>query len=147
MNYRSRKPSLFSLSNSKLILFIGILVTAFMSVNLIKAINENKSIQNRIDKLQSDLQAEEQKQAQLEAARDYTQTDLFVEEEARNRLNLKKEGEIVVSLPPERIPVLEEVVAQQQAIEEFEKQPNPQKWFQYFFGEILAAETPAAITP
>lgn len=145
MNYRSRENKSF-LSSSKSLLILGMVITAFMSVNLIKAINDNQRIQDRIERLKALQTTQEEEKAQLEAERDYTQTSLFIEEEARNRLNLKKDGEIVVSLPPERVPVLDQLTAEQQAQAEFEQLPNPRKWWHYFFHEGTAAELPTEET-
>jgi len=145
MNYRSREKTSF-LSSSKSLLILGMVITAFMSVNLVKAINDNQRIQDRIERLKALQTTQEEEKARLESERDYTQTALFIEEEARNRLNLKKDGEIVVSLPPERIPVLDQLNAEQQAQAEFQQLPNPSKWWHYFFHEGTAAELPAEQT-
>ncbi len=129
----SRKSSIFSLSNSKAFLIIGVLITFFMSVNLVKAIQENRQVQQGIDKLQLQLSDLNKQNQNLNTTLDYTKTDLFVEEEARNRLNLKKTDEIVVSLPPDKVAIREQSSAEYKAIQDRSQQPNPRKWFDYFF--------------
>ncbi len=54
-----------------------------------------------------------------------TQTDAFVEKEARNKLNLQKEGEVVVIIP--KTPV-EEVPPEDPL-----PQPNWQKWWKLVY--------------
>ena len=128
-----------SVSNSKIILGIGIFITVFMSVNLVKAIGENRKIQERINRLQSNVNILAEENQTLQDTFEYVQTDIFVEQEARNKLNYKKDGETVVSLPPEKVEVREVVEAEYQAALERQQKSNPQKWFDYFFATADAS--------
>jgi len=56
----------------------------------------------------------------------YLNTPEYTEREARERLNLKKEGEIVVAIPNQ----LEELNNENS---EPSEPSNPSKWFDYFF--------------
>ncbi|HNT30476.1 MAG TPA: septum formation initiator family protein [bacterium] len=140
MDYRTRSNGFFSVSNSKLLLIIGTFITIFMSVNLIKAVDENRDVQDRINKLQNDLTVLDEQNKTLSQTFEYVQTDLFTEEEARNKLNYKKEGETVVSLPPEKADVREEIQAEYEQLQALNNRPNAQKWWDYFFAPAQAAE-------
>lgn len=131
MPHRARQSSL-SLTNSKTIFLIGVVVSAFMAFNLVNAIRENGRIQTRIDKLQDDLRTVSTDSEALSHTLDYTATDLFIEEEARNLLNYKKDGEIVVSLPPEKVDVRDQIIEAEVAIAERKNQPNALKWLRFF---------------
>ncbi len=59
----------------------------------------------------------------------YFQSDSYREKMIRAKLNLKKEGESVVVIPPD--PETEEVEVEE---EEMAEKTNPEKWLSYFFG-------------
>ena len=131
--YRSRRSRGFiSLSQSKILVIVGSVISVFMAINLVKAYTENKAIQDRINTLElnRDLVVAENKQ--LEETLTYVQSSYYVEKQARDQLNMKRPGEEVVSLPPERV-VPEDDVPTAEDIARIEQSSNPQKWFDFFF--------------
>ncbi|OIP98748.1 hypothetical protein AUK40_01235 [Candidatus Wirthbacteria bacterium CG2_30_54_11] len=130
-----------SLSNSKILLVMGTVITVFMSINLVKAISENRKVQDRINKLQSDLTALDDQNRSLSDTFEFVQTDLFIEQECRDKLNCKKPGETVVSLPPEKVAVNDQLLSEQEALIKRQQQSNISKWWDYFFAPSSAAES------
>jgi len=141
MDYRGRGNGFLSLSNSKILLVMGTVITVFMSINLIKAISENRKVQDRINKLQNDLTALDEQNRSLTDTFDFVQTDLFIEQECRDKLNCKKAGETVVSLPPEKVTVNEDLKTQQESLIKKQQQSNMQKWWSYFFAPTASADS------
>lgn len=79
---------------------------------------------------QARLQVEEleKRNLELKELKDYYQSEEFVEEQARNKLNLAREGETVVILPPN----VSELLGQQET-KEPEEIPGWQQWWNLFF--------------
>jgi len=59
----------------------------------------------------------------------YVESEEFVEKEARDRLNLGKEGEVIIVLPKE---LVEKEVEKEEKKEDL---PNWKKWVEVFFGD------------
>jgi len=78
------------------IIIVGIGLIISLSKNLyrlLEAGDQVKLAQQRLEELKTESK-------KLEQERDYFQSEEFVEQEARNRLNMAKPGEKVVILPP-----------------------------------------------
>ena len=82
--------------------------------------NEIKSLEQKAEQIRKDNQ-------ELSQLINYLNTDEYKEKAAREKLNLKKEGEQVVALPKDS-----EFELSQQS--NSEPVTNRQKWFDYFFG-------------
>lgn len=107
-----------------LIVGFGILMIIGFSrdiLRLLKADDRIDEAKERLAVLQSDNQDLKQKE-------EYFQSEEFVEQEARNRLNMSREGETVVLLPPN----LSELV-QGEIAEPPPELPNWKKWWELFF--------------
>ena len=70
----------------------------------------------------------EEKKKELSEKYQYYQTPEFIEEEARNKLNMAKPGETIVILPPN----LEELLSRSKTQAE-PLIPNWKKWWNLFF--------------
>jgi cell division protein FtsB len=86
--------------------------------------HKRAKIQKEIDALIAQQQELEQKNKDLATSLDLLNTKDYKEKIAREQLNLKKDGEIVVNFSQATQPEQ----SQSQASES-----NPQKWWQYFF--------------
>lgn len=73
------------------------------------------------------VQLEEEKQL-LSEKKKYYQSEEFIEEEARNKLNMARLGETIIILPPN----LEQVLGQNK-VERTPPLPNWQRWWKLFF--------------
>jgi cell division protein FtsB len=130
--YRRRSGGFISISQSKVLVIVGAVISVFMTINLVKAYTENKEIQDRIHALEVNREVVDAENKQLEQTLDYVNTSYYVEKQARDQLNMKRPGEEVVSLPPERAVPAEEVPTQED-IAKIEQRSNPGKWFDFFF--------------
>lgn len=106
------------------ILIIGICLIVKLTGDirhLLKASEQVKLTGQRV------LELEEEKKRLLEK-KEYYQSEEFIEEEARNKLNMAKPGETIVILPPN----VGELVGRSQK-ETFTPLPNWKKWWNLFF--------------
>lgn len=120
------------------LLLLGLLV--LLSFPLSKNWRQKRSIEREIAGLESQVKEMEGKNSNLKNVLDYMQSDQFVEEQARTKLNYKKPGESVVVIEgrpgetpetttsPFSIPTEPEKVTASQAT------VNINKWLDYFFG-------------
>ncbi len=90
---------------------------------------QKQEVDREISKLQAETDAIEKNNRQLSELIQYLGTAEYAEKEAREKLNLKKEGEHVVVLPKDSS---ENMVATNTV----DNESNPKKWFNYFFGEV-----------
>lgn len=90
-------------------------------LRLLKAGERIKQAENRLEKTK-----EENKQ--LLEKKDYYASEEFIEEIARNKLNMARPGETIVVLPPN----LAEVVGRKEK-ETLSELPNWRKWWNLFF--------------
>ena len=106
-----------------LIIIIGIVLIVSLSrsiLKMFKARDELRLVEQKIEELQKEA-------ASLTVKKEFYQSEDFIEQEARNKLNMVKEGETVVVLPSN----LEEI------FREREKQPqtslpNWRQWLNLF---------------
>jgi len=96
------------------------------------------SIEQEVSRLEAEIGKLENNKSELSALLSYVKTDAFVEQEAREKLNLAGEGESLVLMPeadninasssPEQVAL---------AVNDSEEPPvqstNLERWWQYFF--------------
>ena len=90
-------------------------------LRLLKASDQIRLAEQRVQQLETG-------QRQLLEKKEYFQSEEFVEEEARNKLNMAKPGETIVVLPPSS--GAEEDKSKSKSQIEI---PNWKKWWQLFF--------------
>lgn len=126
--------------SSKLILGGTIILLIFISVALGKAVYKRYQIQKEIALIQAEIQKAEGKNKELARLLEYLDTSSFQEKMARQKLNLKREGENVVVIPVKKKG--EEVILGENnqnnnneplAETKTNKFENPKKWWYYFF--------------
>ena len=87
------------------IVFLSILFVAiigFLIISNLRVSKKRESFISQIEALKKEIQALEEKKEKLQAGIQESQSESFLEKEARERLNLKKPGEEVAAvLPPE----------------------------------------------
>ena len=113
----------------KLIYLILAVITIVIAYSLIRqitsALKSNENLQQVVDDLHKmEIQNEELKKrlGQIELPQ-------FIEKEARNKLGLVKEGEVLVIIPNEKI---EDILGKDKIKQEI-KFPNPLGWLKVFF--------------
>lgn len=109
------------LSTIALVLAFG--AVAFVTVELYM---QKRQVDSEISRLENQSNTLKKGNQQLSELIKYLDTEEYKEREAREKLNLKRPGEQVVVLP-------EDSSSGQVASIQTDNQPNPQKWFTYFF--------------
>jgi cell division protein FtsB len=107
-------------------LFITIVVTLLLIINgLIYSIWDIWQNKDVVLQAQKTLDLEKQENQRLKAALSYSQTQEFIEKEARNKLFMVKEGEQKVLIPKDS-DNSRELLSE-------DKDPNWKKWWNLFF--------------
>jgi cell division protein FtsB len=108
----------------------GILAIALIAILFVTArlLTQKIRIDKQIKQLQARADAIRGQNQELSDLITYLNTDQYKEKAAREQLNLKKDGEVVVALPGND----SEQVASAQTTQ-VEQISNPKKWYNYFF--------------
>lgn len=115
--------------NRKLIIVgVGIAVLAVL-YSLGRQISDAMLAGNRLDQAASELSQLQKKNNELQGRLKEVQTIGFIEKEARDKLNLSRNGETVVVIPDSEI---SRVLGLSSKVEEI-KLPNWQGWLKLFF--------------
>lgn len=121
--------------NSKPFLFLILVVLVWVVISVVKVSHKRYLLRQEVLKLQQELSQIENKNIEFSEYIQYLQSDSFIEKEARDKLNLRKEGEEVIIIPGIEN---QEVSGTSQFV--VENQPDPQKeksfwwkWWEYFF--------------
>lgn len=93
------KLSLKLILTSKPVLFLEMVILLFFAFSVAKEIMKKRAIEREIGRLEADIGRLQNDKDKLSALFSYAQTDAFVEQEAREKLNLAKEGENLLLLP------------------------------------------------
>lgn len=100
---------------------IGLIVNLSKDIlKLLKSSDEMRLAEKKIEELQKESEILAQK-------KEYFQSDFFVEEEARDKLNMAKVGETVVILPPN----LKEILGVEKS-QPVKSLPNWRQWLNLF---------------
>ena len=132
---RRKKQSLTKrIFSFKLFLVISIAAIVFLGVSLGKEFYRGYQIQREIESLKKDIESFRKSNYELSKLIEYYKTDEYKEVQARERLNLKKDGEKIIVIKPiledqEKEEVKKDVGAEK------ENAPNYKKWWNYFFGK------------
>ena len=105
-----------------LILGVGLLVIWWLGKDLVKLIDQNQ----RLEDLEKRYGEAKKENEYLLAELNWVGSDEFIEEEARNKLGLGKEGEVFLVLPESRIK------NQESRIKNQEKEENWRAWLKLF---------------
>ena len=124
---------------------IVLTISLFLIVDLARRAAANYRVQREAYRLNQEVEAMRDYQAQLLSRRTYVASDLYVEEVARNELKWAKPSETVVVV----MPTPEAAVAPNQAPQAGEApavspQTPRQAWQQLLFGERMPSPDPAA---
>ena len=89
----------------------------------------------RLDALKNEVSELEETKVALERELDFKSTDSFIEEEARNKLNLIKPGEEVFVMPVDKSSqtVTSQVLSATTEVDSAGTQSNFKKWVELFF--------------
>lgn len=112
----------------KKILFIIVLIFSFFIIkNFIFSIYDLWQKRGLVEQAQKELEREKQKNQEFKNMLFKTQTSQFIEEQARDKLLMVKEGE-------QKVIISKELIASQAALTKTKvEEPNWQKWWKLFF--------------
>lgn len=131
---------LYSLKIRLLVLALLALVS-FAGYHFLRAKHKQLEINEEVAELQEQIDDFESKNKNLEQLAQYLQTDDFKEKEAKQKLNLVKEGEKVVIVKKSEIEKTIEEAEETKPEVEIDR-PNYYYWWYYFFG--IKPETTSA---
>ena len=117
---------------------VGAVILLIISVGFIKSSFDVLKSKERLDEINSELSSLNEEKDRIEKEIEYKQTDEYVEEKARNELNLIKPGEkvyVVVEEGSESVVLSETDERKQDEKEELDekKQNNWYLWYRLFF--------------
>jgi cell division protein FtsL len=84
---------------SKIVLLFLLIATVFSCVRLISEVYRRQNISSEINKLRTQVEALQKDKTDLSALIAYLNTDTYLEDQARTKLGLLKEGESEVIIP------------------------------------------------
>lgn len=120
--------NLLQLSTKKVIIILFIIAT----ISIVRSIYGLLGKDNAVREAEKNVEELRQEQAQLIELQKTVNSPEFIEKEARNRLGLVKEGEVVVILPP--ADVLRSIAPPEQGMENYpEEDPVWRRWSKMFF--------------
>lgn len=125
--------------SSKLILVSTLILLILISIGLGKAVYKRHQIQKEIAVIREEIEKAEGKNKELAQFIEYLKTSAFQEKMARQKLNLKREGENVIVVPIKKED--EEAIIVKKGEDEEEtsdvslssKLENPKKWWYFLF--------------
>lgn len=126
---------------SKPILFLELAILAYFAFNVGKEMYKKHSIAEEVSRLEAEIGKLEGNKSELSALLSYVKTDTFVEQEAREKLNLAGEGESLVLMPdadaaqgePPKALAQAETATEPSAEALPQTTTNLERWWQYFF--------------
>jgi cell division protein FtsB len=91
-----------------LFVLLAVALGAFLIISNLRIGKKRGELTSQIDALKKEIQILEEKKEQLQAGVSQTQSESFLEQEARERLGLQKPGEEVVAIKKVESEVVEE---------------------------------------
>jgi len=113
-------------------IFFIFLIPIFLAllVGIFQQFYHRYQVKKDLDKLDTEIANFNKQKEDLNNLLDYYKNKSYLENEARVRLNLKKEGEEVVIILPTATSTESEKISSQRDIENM---PNYKQWWYYFF--------------
>jgi cell division protein FtsB len=111
-----------------------IFLLIFSGYHFFKAKKKNDNINQEIAELQEQIDEFEKKNSSLREFSEYLETDDFKEKEAKENLDLVKDGEKVVIVKKATVKKVIEEKTDDKKPEVEIKKPNYYYWWHYFFG-------------
>ena len=125
-----REQSFWSrLFNSRIFLSVMVLLIIFIGYSIFKEKKVQTVVRQDIRSLEAEIASLENKSLELAELIKYLRSDEYVEQEAREKLGMQKEGEKVVIVPES-----EEFLAKVAGEQDIGDLENWRMWVEYFFG-------------
>jgi cell division protein FtsB len=145
---KKNKASKFWIRFFLIVVLLAFIITGY---SIFQEVYQRYQLNKEYAALQAEIQKYEQKNQKQKGLNKYFETSLFSEKEAREKLNVKREGENVVYLKPVKeeendleendletsqepgLPNEENSDNLNQEEQAAQNLPNPKKWWNYFF--------------
>lgn len=111
---------------------LELFIVVFFGMHVGKEIFKRKAVEQEVVRLEAEISKLENKSDDLSKLLEYAKTDSFVEIQAREKLNLAKQGESVVVIP-EVDAVSGEVDKELAGNSKVLGESNIKLWWEYFF--------------
>jgi cell division protein FtsB len=119
---------------SKFKYLLGSILFIFLSVSFVKSSFDVLKSKDRLDEVNVEVQELEEEKSEIEKDIEYRRSDEYVEEKARNELNLIKPGEKVYVVMGGDDPS-EGVLSETDVAEEPDDKSNWYSWYKLFFDD------------
>ncbi|HRY52377.1 MAG TPA: septum formation initiator family protein [Candidatus Portnoybacteria bacterium] len=124
--------------SSRVVLFLLLLAFVWLSLVLAKAFYKKRQMDQEISSLKTEIEKMDKKGQELNQLLSYFNSQSYLEKEAKDKLNLKKEGESVVmvqGVSSEELAASENVgnLSIEAAVSEQVEDNNLVKWWKFFF--------------
>lgn len=114
----------------KTIWVLIVFIIVVLGLKTFKDVTKLLAAFEKIQEVKQEILRLEKENKEMISKKDYFLSEQFIEEEARNKLNMAKPGEIIVILPPD---FQKELEHKKENFLENSSLPNWKKWWQLFF--------------
>ena len=121
---RKKKKSFQEIFLSVLFVFFTLAIIGLLTVSNLKIRERRKELLSQIETLEKEIQNVEKKNQELKAGISESQTEDYLEKEAREKLGLKKPGEEVVAI--------KKIQSEEKQKEQKEEKSLWQKFLEFF---------------
>lgn len=121
---------------SRIFLFALLLVFVWFGIKAVKMISQKQELEREIDNLKGEIEKLDKSSREFSQLMEYLKDPNYLEKEAKEKLNLKKEGENVVLVPEAGALEIAAGLSKDQANGEpisVKPESNPMKWWKFFF--------------
>ncbi len=126
--FERRKKNIFpDLIFSKFFLVFCLFILIIILVGVVNGTVKNYKVNSEVAGLQTEIARLEKQNQDFGQLVKYLNSDIFIEQEAKLKLGLKKEGENLVVIPDQALPTQTDTQKDVQVLS------NPAKWWAYFF--------------
>ncbi|HBO16819.1 MAG: Cell division protein FtsL [Candidatus Moranbacteria bacterium GW2011_GWE2_35_2-] len=123
-------------------IFVGVLaLIVLLFIPSFNEYNRNQKINKEIEKLSKQAEQLKENNAHLSEKIEYFKTEAYKERIAKERLNMQKQDEQIVSVKQSVSAIIDDVENNNDNKEDLKmktenKEANYKKWFSYFFGNL-----------
>ena len=120
---------------SKLGLILGLIILIAVAWAFYGVLMKKRAVDREIKLIQDEVESLKSESLNLEKLFDYTKSSSFIEKTAKQKLNLKKKGEVAVIIEEnQNMRGLENSLSASAREEKIRFQSNVSRWWAYFFG-------------
>jgi len=112
-------------------LYLVVLILVLLTVSLVRNILRISQAEDRVGEVRQRVESLSQENRELKGELEKVESEAYVEFQARDKLGLTREGEIVVVLPDEEI--LRKIAPRIEEEEETLPDPTWQRWLKLFY--------------